>query len=141
MPGQTDRTRPDSKTVESTTGAKTLIYVVDDEAMLLELAELIIQPLGYDVKTFRDPSLALHAFTIARPRPASLITDYAMHSMNGMTLIEACRKLEPNQKVLLLSGTVGPEVYGNSAVKPDQFLEKPYHARQLIDMVKLMLSC
>ena len=69
-----------------------------------------------------------------------MITDYAMHSMNGMVLIEACRKLEPNQKILLLSGTVGPEIFANSQVKPDQFLEKPYHARQLIEIVKSMLA-
>lgn len=114
--------------------------MVDDEAMLLELAAVILEPLGYEVQTFRDPASALAAFTGAELRPALIITDYAMHSMDGMTLIEACRKLEPSQKVLLLSGTVGPEVYSNSPVKPDQFLGKPYHARQLIDMVKAMLA-
>jgi len=116
-----------------------LIYVVDDEAMLLELAAVILEPLGYEIKTFRDPGCALDAFTTGRPRPVLIITDYAMHSMNGMTLIEACRKLEPDQKILLVSGTVGPDIFYNAAVKPDRFLEKPYQARQLIDMVKSML--
>ena len=31
------------------------IFVVDDEPMLLDLAAAILQPLGFNVRTFRDP--------------------------------------------------------------------------------------
>jgi len=140
MPGQPETAQFKSESVGSETRARTLIYVVDDEAMLLELAAVILEPQGYEVKTFRDPGAALEAFSQAQIRPALIITDFAMHSMNGMTLIEACRKLQPSQKILLLSGTVGPEIFFDSPVKPDQFLEKPYQARQLIELVKSMLA-
>jgi DNA-binding NtrC family response regulator len=116
------------------------IFVVDDEAMLLELAFVILQPAGYEVRTFRDPESALAAYAAANPRPALVITDYAMHTMNGMDLTEECRKLEPQQKVLMLSGTVGPEVFHGSRYQPNEFLGKPYHARQLVDLVKSMLG-
>src|SRR5882724_9597621 len=46
-------------------GTKALIFVVDDEPMLLELAAVILEPLGYAVKTFRDPHSALAAYTAA----------------------------------------------------------------------------
>ena len=118
----------------------TLLFVVDDEPMLLELASVILEPLGYTVKTFRDPESALQAFTAAKPRPAIILTDYAMHTMNGMELIEACRRLNPRQKILLLSGTVDQQVYRNSAFKPDRFLAKPYQAKQLTDAVKELLA-
>ena len=118
---------------------KPLIYVVDDEAMLLELAAVILEPLGYQIASFRDPEAALQEFTQARPRPVLLITDYAMHSMNGMELIQACRRLEPRQKILLLSGTVGPEIFLQAPCKPDRFLAKPYYARQLVDLVRDLL--
>lgn len=120
--------------------AKAVIYVVDDEAMLLELAGVILQPLGYEIQTFRDPESALRTFTRARPRPALLITDFAMHQMNGMELIEACREVEPAQKILMISGTVGPEIFQAAAARPDRFLSKPYQARQLIETVKSMLK-
>src|SRR6202000_2057380 len=98
----------DAKTNVSQPGKKSgaLIYVVDDEPMLLELAEVILQPEGYDIQTFRDPEKALQTFTAGKLRPALLVTDYAMHTMNGMELIEGFRKLEPAQKILLVSGTV-----------------------------------
>jgi CheY-like chemotaxis protein len=118
---------------------KGLIYVVDDEPMLLELAAVILEPLGYRVKTFRDPQSALQAYTAARPRPALLITDYAMHRMNGMDLMVACRQLEPRQKVLMISGTVDESIYRNSPSKPVLFLAKPYQAKQLADLVKELM--
>ncbi|HYG34556.1 MAG TPA: response regulator [Clostridia bacterium] len=133
-------TEPAANNPESRNRAQTLIYVVDDEAMLLELAAVILEPAGYEVKTFRDPESALEAFTNANPRPALLITDYAMHTMTGMDLIQACRRLEPAQKVLLVSGTVGPEVFFQSPFKPNSFLAKPYHAKQLTDLVKSLVG-
>jgi Response regulator containing CheY-like receiver, AAA-type ATPase, and DNA-binding domains len=116
-----------------------LIYVVDDEPMLLELAAVILQPLGYAIKTFRDAASALESFTAAKPYPVLLITDYSMHAMNGMDLIKACRQLQPQQKILLISGTVGEDIYRNSNEKPDQFLAKPYHSKQLVDAVEALL--
>ncbi len=117
-----------------------LIYVVDDEPMLLELASVILEPLGYVVKTFRDPESAVAAFGSARPRPSLIITDYAMHKMNGLGLIEACRRIEERQKILLVSGTVDEQVYEKSIWKPNRFLAKPYHAKQLVDVVQSMLA-
>jgi DNA-binding NtrC family response regulator len=117
-----------------------LIYVVDDEVMLLELATVILEPLGFTVETFGDPNSALAAFTAAQPRPLLLITDYAMHHMNGMALIAACRSLEPHQKTLLISGTVTEDIFRDSACKPNAYVAKPYHARQLIEVVESTVS-
>lgn len=117
-----------------------LIYVVDDEPMLLELAEVILEPGGYQVKSFRDPELALQTFKAAKSRPMLLITDYAMHTMNGMELVEQFRRLEPKQKILLVSGTVGEEVFRNAPAKPDKFLAKPYQAVELANLVKELVG-
>ena len=124
----------------TTANGAPLIFVVDDEPMLLELASVVLEPLGYAIKTFRDPKQALRAYTDADPRPALLITDYAMHLMTGMELITACRRLQPQQKILLISGTVDEKVYRHSPVKPDRFLAKPYQAKQLVEAVKSLIG-
>ena len=131
-------TKPNNSKPAKNSGA--LVYVVDDEPMLLELASAILEPQGYNVKTFRDPEIALQTFDAAKPRPDLLVTDYAMHTMNGMELIERFRKLEPHQRILLVSGTVGEDIYQNSTAKPDRFLAKPYQAQQLTDIVKSLLA-
>lgn len=117
-----------------------LIFVVDDEPMLLELASVILEPQGYNVRTFRDPETALKVFNTSRPRPALLVTDYAMHNMNGMQLIEKFREAEPGQKILLVSGTVGEEIYKDSSERPDAFLAKPYLADQFTSAVRTLLG-
>ena len=119
--------------------AKLLIYAVDDEPVLLELAMAVLEPLGYRVRTFRDPESALDAFAAEPQPPALVITDYAMHTMNGMELIDACRKLQPRQKILMVSGTIDEQIYSHLAVKPDRFLAKPYQAKQLIEAVKALV--
>jgi CheY-like chemotaxis protein len=120
--------------------SEVLIYVVDDEPMLLELASVILEPHGYQIKTFRDPENALVQFTAAKPRPDLLITDYAMHTMNGMQLIQRFRDLEPAQKILLVSGTVGEDIFQGAEQRPDRFLPKPYKPDQFIRDVEELLA-
>jgi CheY-like chemotaxis protein len=110
-----------------------VIFVVDDEPMLLDLAAAILQPLGYEVRTFRDPQLALVEFPAARPRV--LVTDYAMGKMTGMDLIRECKRVNPHQKIMLLSGTVDENIYANATDKPDRFLAKPYQVRDFVEAV------
>ena len=42
---------------------KPLIYIVDDEALLVDLAEASLAPGGYLFKKFNDPEEALKAFS------------------------------------------------------------------------------
>ncbi len=121
-------------------GGKTLIYVVDDEPMLLELASVILGPVGYVIKTFRSPDAAVEAYRSSKTPPALIITDYAMHHLTGMDLLEACRRINPDQKILLVSGTVGADIFEKSPMKPNLFLAKPYQAKELIDAVQAVLD-
>src|SRR5439155_17350039 len=80
-PTRPQMNQPGPNGFESGNGADALIYVVDDEPMLLELAAVVLEPHGFKIKTFRDPQSALQAFASAQPPPVLVITDYAMHSM------------------------------------------------------------
>lgn len=125
---------------ESQQDPKPLVFVVDDEPMLLELATAILQPAGFDIKTYRDPETALQAFIASDPRPDLVITDFAMHNMNGLDLIRECRRVRPGQKIILVSGTVDESIFQDAPVKPDRFLAKPYQAGQLIRLVQSTLA-
>lgn len=120
--------------------APTTIFVVDDEPILLELAAAVLQPAGFNVRTFRDPKTALMEFSNANPRPAVVVTDYAMGPMNGLDFIRECRRIQPQQKILLLSGTVDESIYANAPVKPNCFLAKPYQSDDLIALVQSLAA-
>jgi CheY-like chemotaxis protein len=129
--------KPSTATASATPGhGQPLVFAVDDEPMLLELVALVLQPLGFRVRMFRDPGAALRAFEAARPRPDLIVTDYAMHTMNGMDLIRTCRQIEPRQRILMVSGTVDETIYRDLPDKPDRFLAKPYSAHQLAAAVR-----
>lgn len=111
--------------------------------MLLELAAAILEPHGYQVAGFRSGEAALTAFQSASRKPGLIITDYAMGpvgQMNGLDLARACRGIEPQQKILLLSGTVDQSVCDNAPAKPDCFLAKPYLPPQLVELVKRLVN-
>lgn len=125
----------------SRTGPKPpLIYLVDDEPLLLDLAEASLAPGGFTVKKFVDPEEALKAFVKARPKPDVLVTDYAMGKMNGVELLEKCRAHRPNLKCVLISGTVGAEVVLNAPTKVDRFMGKPYQPESLLELVRRILT-
>lgn len=132
--------QPETNNADPGDDSKPLVFAVDDEPMLLELVAMVLEPLGYRVRTFRDPATAIRAFSLANPRPALIITDFAMHTMNGLDLIRECRRVNPQQKILLVSGTVDETIYRDSQFKPDQFLAKPYPAKQLAELVKSLLA-
>lgn len=115
-----------------------LIFVVDDEPMLLELAEAILRPIGFNVQTFRDPEQALKEFPAANPEV--IVTDYAMGRMSGMDLIRECRRLKPHQKIVLLSGTVDEHVFADAPVKPDVFMSKPYQIHELANCIRSLIA-
>ena len=117
-----------------------LIYLVDDQPLLLDLAEMSLLSGGYRLKKFLDPEAALESFLDARPKPALLITDYAMGKMNGLELVERCKAVKPDLKSILVSGTAGAEIMMDSDVKVDRFVGKPYHPTNLAEMVRRVLG-
>jgi len=114
------------------------IFVVDDEPMLLDLAAMILQPLGFKVRTFSDPRKALAEYPAAKP--AVVVTDYAMGGMNGLDLLRECKRINPRQKTILLSGTVDEKIYADAQSKPDRFLAKPYQIPDFVESIQALVK-
>jgi two-component system OmpR family response regulator len=121
---------------EATKPAK--VFVVDDEPMLLDLAAMIIKSMGCEVQVFRDPEVALKEFITTLPD--LVITDYAMGRMSGMDLIRECRRIKPDQKMILISGTVDEHVFADALVRPDRFISKPYQFSEFSSCIREMLA-
>jgi two-component system cell cycle sensor histidine kinase/response regulator CckA len=116
------------------------IYIVDDEAMIGEVVEVILNLEGYRPRFFQNPIEALEAFIAADPKPDLLLTDFVMSPMNGMELIERCRQICPEVKCILYSGNVGQEITQFYSSKPDGFLSKPFLPKALTGIVQTVLA-
>jgi DNA-binding NtrC family response regulator len=119
-----------------TPGNRELVFIVDDEALLGQLAETLLSEAGYQTRTFLDPVEVLREIRDDGARPALLVTDYVMGPMTGLELIEECRKYHPNLRTVLLSGTVSESYLNQFATQADNFLPKPYAPAKFIDIVK-----
>lgn len=115
--------------------SKELVFIVDDEALLGQLADAILSDAGYRTRTFIDPREVLRAVRDEGERPHLLLTDYVMGPMTGLELIEECRKVHPKLRTILLSGTVSHDYLTKFKTQPDHFIPKPCPVTTLIKTV------
>ncbi|HYM33868.1 MAG TPA: response regulator [Steroidobacteraceae bacterium] len=85
-----------------------ILYVDDDEALVF-LAERTLAQLGYDVRTYTDPSKALLEFKQHAAEYGAVVTDLSMVGMSGFQLAEAIRAIEVTIPIIITSGYVRQE--------------------------------
>jgi DNA-binding NtrC family response regulator len=129
-----------AKTTRRARGPSALIFIVDDNAMLVEFAGAVLKAEGYDIKSFTDPKDVLRAMTEADPKPAALLTDYEMGEINGLELIVSSHKIHPKLKTVVVSGSIDKALFANHPAKVHRLLSKPYQPAQLKILVAELLQ-
>jgi DNA-binding NtrC family response regulator len=129
-----------SKSTRRVPPAGRVVFVVDDNAALSALAAMVLESAGYTVRHFSDPKLLLKALKGANPKPAVLVTDYEMGTMNGLELIRSSHKVHPSLKTLLVSGSVDESMMVLHPGEVHRFLGKPYEPTQLRNLVAELLT-
>ena len=112
-----------------------LVYVVDDQPDISEVISLGLELAGYRAEVFSDPEAALAAFTSAKAKPVLLVSDYNMPGMNGMELLQRCKRLDPGLKTISLSGTLCADIRGTYEIQPDVALPKPVRLADFLQVV------
>ena len=79
---------------------------MDDNRDGLLVRRSVLEELGYGVSVARNGEEGLKLFESAKFDV--VVTDYRMPRMNGAELIRRIRKLNPNARIILLSGFVEP---------------------------------
>ena len=82
------------------------ILLVDDNRDGLVVRRSLLEELGYRVEISANAEDALKL--LAATSFDVVVTDYKMPRMNGDELIARIRKVDPNARVILLSGFVDP---------------------------------
>jgi DNA-binding NtrC family response regulator len=106
------------------------VLIVDDEPDMVATCERILGAAGIRPISTTDPQAGLEA--IESERPDVLLTDLKMPGIDGLTLLERARSVDPNMPVIIFTAfaTIESAV---SAVKQGAFdyLPKPFSADQL----------
>jgi two-component system, cell cycle sensor histidine kinase and response regulator CckA len=138
LPARFETTPEDADVVSPPviSGNGELILVIDDEMAILDVTSATLESFGYRVLTASDGSegIALYA---QNPDVAVVLTDMLMPVLDGPTTIRALRKLNPNVRVLGMSGYTGRRMTGPT---PDIVLQKPFRAADLLNAIHAVLS-
>ena len=82
--------------------------VVDDDEIACEHTQVVLNGMGIEAVTYRDPSLALQGLkeACAQGRPYNLLfTDYKMPQINGLELVRSVRSFDEGRTaVIMLTG-------------------------------------
>ena len=112
------------------------ILVVDDESLLLTMADTILSDFGYKVLTANSGQKALQLLAQPGTRVNLVITDLVMPGMGGRELIERIRQQGLEMPILPTSGYVLPEDKQTGA----GYLQKPFTSTDLLRKVKIALA-
>jgi len=135
LPAEKDFIHERTGTEENLQGTETIL-VVDDEALLLTMAETILTDFGYKVLTANSGQKALAMLSRDDSPPDLVVTDLVMPGMGGRELIERIRQLAPAMPILCTSGCVMPADKQTGAA----YLRKPFTSAELLAEVKRVLA-
>ena len=117
-------------------GAGTIL-VVDDEDLILRLAEASLAAFGYRPLAAPSGRAALEILKAPGTRVAVVVLDLMMPGMSGEETLREMRAMVPDLPVVITSGCGEIEVRERFDGKgANGFLPKPYTARQLAQVVQ-----
>jgi PAS domain S-box-containing protein len=136
LPTTTDAGKPATTTAvrELPRGRGETVMIVDDEPMLVALAEEMLAGLGYEPVGFESSRVALQAFRADPQRFDLVLTDEAMPELVGTDLAREIGLVRPDIPIILMSGHGGATLaHRAAAIGVKEVLHKPLQREDLAD--------
>ena len=121
-------------------GTETVLFV-DDEDMIIEVAEELLEQLGYKVLTARSGKEAIETYEKNKEQIDIAILDMIMPDMSGGETYDKLKEINPDIKVLLASGYslngAATEILDRGC---NGFIQKPAKMRELSQKLREILD-
>lgn len=117
------------------------ILVVDDEPAIREITKKSLETYDYKVLTADNGINAIAVYVEHRQKISVVITDMMMPEMDGLATIRMLQKINPDVKVVGVSGLASSELVAestNDTVK--SFLYKPFTGQQLLKTLQEVIN-
>ncbi len=115
------------------------ILLAEDDNDMRRFLVKALERAGYKVLSYDNGA---SAYDRLREEPFSLLlTDIVMPEMDGIELARRATELDPDLKVMFITGFAAVALNPDSkAPKDAKVLSKPFHLRELVDEVNKMLA-
>jgi len=117
----------------------TRILLAEDDNDMRRFLAKALQNAGYDVVSFDN---GLSAYERIREEPFNLLlTDIVMPEMDGIELARRATELDPDLKVMFITGFAAVALNPDSnAPKDAKVLSKPFHLKDLVNEVEKLIA-
>ncbi|PSB27724.1 hybrid sensor histidine kinase/response regulator [Chlorogloea sp. CCALA 695] len=118
-----------------------LILVVDDEDPIREITRIMLENFNHQVNTASNGNEALALYGQQKSDIKVVLMDMMMPSMDGATTIHTMQKINPQVKIIAVSGLASNDkVVEAAGFGSKAFLSKPYTAQELLKTINEVLS-
>ncbi|WP_321470021.1 PAS domain S-box protein [uncultured Paludibaculum sp.] len=122
-------------------GGTETILLVEDDAGVRDFSVRVLRQLGYTVHEATNGEQALRLGRVLGDTVDLLLTDVVMPTMGGRQLSEALAPICRKMRVLFMSGYTQNAIVQHGVLDPGlEFIAKPFHARNLAERVRQVLS-
>ncbi len=116
------------------------VLLVDDEEKPIMVEELMLKELGYEVVTARSGREAIEQYQNHKNSFDLVALDMIMPEMSGKETYERLKEIDPDVKVLLVSGyTINKQVKELMDMGCNGFIQKPFDILQLSQKIRDVL--
>lgn len=126
--------------IEPQPASRPLVLVADDDEDILQLLTFRLERAGYEIVQARSGEEALR-LALDR-RPALAVLDVMMPGLNGFEVTRELRRSEATSAmpvILLTAKAQATDVAGGFAAGADDYMKKPFDARDLTARVDRLL--
>ncbi len=135
----TSETKP--KATESSLYGKETIVLAEDETMVRSLVSHTLKEYGYQVIEAENGYEALKLCKQHQDTFHLLFTDVIMPEMGGRELADQVKELNPDVKVLYMSGYTDDAVVHHGVLDPGiEFIQKPFSPIKMLEKIRTILD-
>jgi DNA-binding NtrC family response regulator len=116
------------------------IILIDDEKSVLSLLDHVIHELGYDVHSYDKGHDALEDYKENQENVIMVITDFSLQNMTCLDIIDQIVRINPDEKILVITGFVKDHVRYLDGLKNIMILQKPFGKTDLSNVINKMLK-
>jgi len=127
--------------VSTSPGKPIKILVVDDDESIRSMLVELLKSLKCIVHSAENGRAALEIYQTQSNSFDLVILDFQMPVMNGKVTFEKIRMINPNQKILMISGIENDQDLKEIIIKDRVlFLGKPFHIDEIVEELNELLD-
>jgi len=117
------------------------VLMVDDEEAIIEVGKELLEAIGYKVLTAIDGKEAIEIYKKNMDKIDIVLLDMIMPDMGGGKVFDIIKKINPDAKVLLISGySLDNRVAKILNRGCDGFIQKPFNLNELSGKIKKIIQ-